>query len=140
MLVGIARSSARLASHFSAVTKPREQSLAHAGGLGFRRPSVGCETLESRGNPGGAQDHEVVLLERQGQEVQAVLVGHSLDGDPPIGAALCDRRGHGIVAPRLEGVPGGSSTLQQSVDQNPRAAALIAIDHQALGIGEDLAQ
>ncbi len=60
-----------------------------------------------------------------------------MNGDPPVGTALCDSGGHGVMTAALDGIPGRSTLAQQTVDQNPRAAPLIAVDHQAMGIRAD---
>ena len=64
------------------------------------------------------------------------IVGNGCNGYAPVGAALHDRDGHGVMRFGLGTVSGGARALQQAVDQNPGAASGIAVDHQTGVVGQ----
>src|SRR3954447_18060044 len=74
-------------------------------------------------------DEEIVGLGRERQERQPVETCDRLDGDAPIGTALRNRGGHGVVRARLVAVTGRPRPAEQLVDEDARAGAGIAIDH-----------
>ncbi len=78
----------------------------------------------------GFDDQEIVVLRRDRQEAEPVHPRHRLDRDAPVGAALRDRRGDGVVRLRLVGVAGRPLAVEQRVDQHARAGAGVAVDHQ----------
>ena len=77
---------------------------------------------------------EIVLLRLHRQESESRAAGDGIERHSPVGAALHHGGCHGIVIPRLHGIPVRSGAAEQPVDQHARAAALIAIDHHARGI------
>src|SRR5688572_14342542 len=79
---------------------------------------------------------EIVMLLLHRDETEPVLFRNGVDRETPIRAALCDRRGHGIVRFRLYAIAGRLPALEQPIDQDPRAAARIAIDQRAVGIDQ----
>src|SRR6516165_3224450 len=64
-------------------------------------------------------DHqEIVLLRRDRQKTETVEIGDWRDSDAPIGAALGDRSGHGVVRARLIGVTGRLGAAQKAIDKH----------------------
>src|SRR5271166_6195397 len=76
---------------------------------------------------------EIIPLGTQRQERQPVGTGDWLDGHTPVGAALADRRGHGVVRSNLDRESRRPAAGEQSIKQAPRSASPIAVDHQARG-------
>ena len=77
------------------------------------------------------------MLRRHRQEAEAIELRHRFDREAPIGTALRDRSGDRIVRFRLIGVSRRPRTIEQLVDQDARASAGIAVDHQRGGIGQN---
>ena len=94
------------------------------------------ERLHRRPVAAALDQQEIVVLGRDRQEAEPVELRHRLDRDAPIGAALRDRGGDRVVRARLVGVAGRPRAREQLVDQHARAGAGIAVDHQAVRIGE----
>ena len=79
---------------------------------------------------------EIVFLRRDRQEPEPVEFRHRRDRDAPVGAALRHRGGDRVVRARLVRVAGRALAAEQLVDQHAGAGAGIAVDHQALRVGE----
>jgi hypothetical protein len=80
------------------------------------------------------------MLRRDRQKTKTVEIGNRRDRDAPIGAALGDACGHGVMRARLIGIARRLGAAQEAVDQDARAGAGIAIEHQNRGIGQGGAQ
>jgi hypothetical protein len=81
---------------------------------------------------------EIVVLISYGDEAQPVLACEVSMVTPPIRATLGDRRGYGIVRLGLRPVAGWARATQQAIDQDARAAAGVAADHETARFGEHL--
>src|ERR1700687_903554 len=79
---------------------------------------------------------KVIVLRRDRQETKPVKARDRLNGDPPIGAMLCDGGRYGIVRARLIGIADWLGTAEKAVDEHTRAGTGIAVDHQNSGIGQ----
>ncbi len=79
---------------------------------------------------------EIVFLRRDRQEGEAIQARHRFDRKAPIGPRLRNCGGNGIVRFRLVGVAGRAGALQLLVDQDACARTGIAVDHQAIAIGQ----
>src|SRR6266700_2547658 len=79
---------------------------------------------------------EVIMLFRQRNETEADRMGDRRNGHAPVGAVLRDGGRHGVVRTRLVPIAFRARTAEQPVDQDARAGALVAVDHDAGGIGE----
>src|SRR5258706_11069318 len=58
------------------------------------------------------------------------------DGHAPVGAMLRYRRRDRVMRARLIPVAVRTGVSEQPVDQDARARALVAVDHDAAGVGE----
>ena len=79
---------------------------------------------------------EVIVLRRHRQEAKPIELRDWSDRDAPIGAALRDRGGDGVVRARLIAVARGPCAAKDLIDQNSRAGTGIAVDHQAVLFGK----
>ena len=79
---------------------------------------------------------EIIMLFRQRNEAEARGMRHRRDGHAPVGAMLRHGGGDRVVRLRLIPVAVGTRIAEQPVDQDARAGALVAVDHDAGGIGE----
>ena len=68
------------------------------------------------------------------QESESGIARNRIERHSPVRAALYHGGCHGIVISRLHGISARPGAAQQPIDQYPRAASLIAIDHHALRI------
>src|SRR4051812_45654490 len=73
---------------------------------------------------------------RERNETEANRIGDRRNGHAPVGAVLCDGRGHRVVRAWLVPIAFRAHTTEQPVDQDARAGALVAVDHDAGGISE----
>src|SRR5947208_1243635 len=76
------------------------------------------------------------MLVLQGEKTQAGVLGHGGDSDAPVRAGLSDGGGDGVMGAGLGPIAGRASFAQQSIDQDARAAAAIAVHQNALFIRE----
>src|SRR6266478_7598067 len=79
---------------------------------------------------------EIIVLFGQRNEAEAGGGGDRGDGHAPIGAMLRHGGGHRVMRTRLVPVAVGTGISEQAADQDPRARALVAVDHDAGGVGE----
>ncbi len=102
-----------------------------------RRIAQRREKRLDRGPVAAAFDQqEIVVLGHERQEREPVHPRHRLDRHAPVGAALRHRSRDRVVRARLVGVSRAASSPDQLVDQDARAGAGIAVDHEARGIGQ----
>ena len=81
-------------------------------------------------------DGEVVAFFLVREEAEIVRLGYGLNGDAPIGSALNDCGGDGVMVTRLNGVTDWFLSCEKPVDQNPSATPLVAADHDAIGVSD----
>ena len=79
---------------------------------------------------------EIIMLFRQRNESKSRGMRDRRDGHAPIGAVLRHGGGDRVVGLRLVPVAIRSDVAEQPIDQDARAGALVAVDHDAGGIAE----
>src|SRR3954468_2311087 len=90
-----------------------------------------------RGTMAAAFDQKkIIVLGRDREKPETVQPGHRFDRDPPIRTSLRHGSRDGVVRARLIAVAGRPNTREQPVNQHPRSGPGIAIDHEALPVGE----
>src|SRR3954462_9035204 len=105
-------------------------------GARFVRTECGEKGLYRRTLLARRHQREVIMFLRERNETEADRMGDRRNGHAPVGAVLCDRRGHRVMRAWLVPVAFRARTTKQPVDQDARAGALVAVDHDAGGISE----
>jgi len=80
------------------------------------------------------RDHKIVLLVLNWNKAEIVPTSRSLDGQAPVSATLRHCRGDSVVGLGLRPIASRSLTGKQAVNQDPRAASRIAVDHRAAAV------
>ena len=77
------------------------------------------------------------MLAHQRQEAEAIGTRDALDGDTPIGSALGDRGGNGVVRTWLVPVAGRAGPVQKPVDEEARPRTGVAAHHDGVRVEEE---
>src|SRR3954471_11871899 len=105
-------------------------------GARFVRAECGEKGLHRRTLLARRHQREIIMLFRERNETEPDRIGDRRNGHAPVGAVLCDGRGHRVVRAWLVPIAVRARTGEQPVDQDARAGALVAVDHDAGGISE----
>src|SRR3954465_935789 len=105
-------------------------------GARFVRTECGEKGLYRRTLLARRHQREVIMFLRERNEAEADRMGDRRNGHAPVDAVLCDRRGHRVVRAWLVPVAFRARATEQPLDQDARAGALVAVDHDAGGISE----
>src|SRR6478735_11909352 len=117
-----------------ALRRPESSPLQR--GARFVRAECGEKGLHCRPLLAGCDQREVVMFLRERNETETDRMSDRGNGHAPVGAVLCDGRGYRVVRAWLVPIAFRARTTEQPVDQDARAGALIAVDHDAGGISE----
>ena len=92
------------------------------------------KSLHGRSMNPRLRDHEIVLLVLNWNKAEIVPTSRSLNGQAPVSATLRYCRGDSVMGVGLRPIASGSLPGKQAVNQDPRAASRVAVDHHTASV------